>query len=151
MRERACSCLRIPILPSQSWMTTSQRYSSFSGTPNVNVTKPDSPSHRYSTSSESTVTLRGRPTDEYTPTKPLPLSFIFTTQLVPSSSHLKLTIAPPELNISISPTGANLVPSEYSFTGTTVKTSYSRDFNVIGKDVSLGRYTNSPGNANQKM
>jgi hypothetical protein len=59
-------------------------------------------------------------------------------------------MAPPELNISISPTGANLLPSENSFTGTTVKTSYSRGINVTGKDVSFGRYTNSPDRKGKK-
>jgi hypothetical protein len=51
---------------------------------------------------------------------------------------------PPELNILIKPIGANFTPFGNSFIGTTVKTSYSHDFMVIGIETSFGRYTTSP-------
>lgn len=117
--------------------TTSHRYISFSGIPNVNVMKPDASSYWNSISVLSTAILLGL-TDEYAPNAPQPRTFMHTAP-VPSASYFTSVIAPPELNILIRPIGANADPDDVFLTGTTVKTSYSFAFNVTGKDAFLGR------------
>lgn len=118
-------------------MVMFQRYNSSSGTLKVRVTRPHCSLYPNCTSSVLTMILFGRD-DEYAPNRPHPQTFMPTVAL-PSDSYFNSLMAPPELNILIRPMGANVVPVDNSLRGVTVKTSYSRDCNVIGIDAFFGR------------